>query len=559
MSPASAINGQLVEVILEGLEPCTGTDCFLKGRFADLVALKSPSLHTSAYPDANEPSRKYLYDLPDARVGQVMVYRTIDSFQRYLHSLGFRDDNTVPNGIRGMTGAGCTYPPPTNDYCPTRANAHWDLTDRSFYSPSDDTLHFGDGGIPDAEDADIIAHEYGHAIQYWQYPSWGCSTGSDCEMRAMGEGFGDYLAASFHAADGDSAYQQSNAGCVGEWDSSFYSGTQPPCLRRVDGSKIYPNDLQADRYKDSEIWSRALWDIRAAVGANIALQLILEHHYLLLSNSSMTTAALRMIDVDAELFGGANEAALLAVFCARGILPAQGCAPPTNTKIEVLAIKDASVRQDGPNTNDGNSPRLRLMGLEGKKRRVLVGLPTELGVDADNVKSAVLELTIAESNQDWSRFGRAVDAHPVPAGLDFWEEGNGVAAGAPQSQWTRGTVPGVTWNCPVDTKTDDTVTQCSNSPTAPPDAPSLPWLAGSSVEAPFGRGAATAPVVQTNGMTGKVRWAVTADLKAGVRSWAIKTAFDWPGVVDYYSIEGAQASDPLDQSKLRPRLVITLN
>ncbi len=44
-------------------------------------------------------------------------------------------------------------------------------------------LTFGTGGVDDAEDAGIIAHEYGHSIQDNQVPGFG----SSAEGGAMGE------------------------------------------------------------------------------------------------------------------------------------------------------------------------------------------------------------------------------------------------------------------------------------------------------------------------------------------------------------------------------------
>ena len=46
--------------------------------------------------------------------------------------------------------------------------------------------------------------------------------------------------------------------------------TDPPCLRRVDGNKIYPRDKVNQVHADGEMWSRALWDIRSLVGGTTA-------------------------------------------------------------------------------------------------------------------------------------------------------------------------------------------------------------------------------------------------------------------------------------------------
>src|SRR4029079_14126856 len=104
--------------------------------------------------------------------------------------------------------------------------------DQSFYSPVSKSLTFGTGGVDDAEDAEIILHEYGHAIQDNQVPGFGGSK----ESAAMGEGFGDYLAASFFS-DKKSALLKPT---IGNWDSVVHSGSEPPCLRRLDSNKKYP-------------------------------------------------------------------------------------------------------------------------------------------------------------------------------------------------------------------------------------------------------------------------------------------------------------------------------
>lgn len=298
-----ATNGTLdaerVNVTLLGLDSGTG---LLTGEYVDMTL--SGGLNVAV---ADEMSRVYEYDRDDPRFEQVVIYHSIDSIQRYFHSLGFDDANVPPNGIRDF---------------PSLANAHWDNADQSFYSTGDDGVHFGDGGVDDGEDADIIAHEYGHAIQHNQNASWGGG-----EMGAMGEGFGDYLAMSFYHADGDATYQAANNPCVGEWDATSYSSTTPPCLRRTDGTKMYPDDLVGQVHADGEIWSRALWDIRNVLGGPTTDTLVLEHHFALPGSATMPTAALAMITADANLNGGANDTVLREKFCDRGILEDPNCLP----------------------------------------------------------------------------------------------------------------------------------------------------------------------------------------------------------------------------------------
>lgn len=291
---SQGLTDQLINVTLEGLDEGTG---LLRGEFVDMSSLNSTSLTDV---DADESTRDYNYTRNDARFEQVVIYHTVDQLNRYFHVLGFDDDTGTANGIRDFA---------------TLANAHWYSADQSFYSTGDDAIHFGDGGVDDGEDGDIIAHEYGHAIQHDQNASWGGG-----EMGAMGEGFGDYLAASFFQTHGDAAFQANHAAAVGEWDATSYSGDTPPNLRRVDGNKMYPGDLGGGVHADGEIWSRALWDLNQAVGATVADQIILESHFMVPANSTMVTAAEMILAADVNINGGANEGAIRAAFEARGIL-----------------------------------------------------------------------------------------------------------------------------------------------------------------------------------------------------------------------------------------------
>ncbi|MCP4537182.1 MAG: hypothetical protein GY832_08535 [Chloroflexi bacterium] len=298
---STILDTQRISVTLQGLNSGTG---LLMGEYVDLATLNSSTLPDN---DANEPSRVYQYDRDDDRFEQVVIYHSIDSIQRHFQALGFSDSNIPPNGIRDFA---------------TMANAHWYDQDQSYYSTGDDAVHFGDGGIDDGEDADIVAHEYGHAVQHNQNASWGGG-----EMGAMGEGFGDYLAASFYLAAGNPTFQATNGPCVGERDATTYSPTNPPCLRRTDGTKIYPDDLTGGVHADGEIWSRALWDFRVAIGPS-ADAIVLEHHFALPSSATMPTAALEVLQANQNLNGGANDAIIRQSFCDRGILTGNDCVSP---------------------------------------------------------------------------------------------------------------------------------------------------------------------------------------------------------------------------------------
>lgn len=104
------------------------------------------------------------------------------------------------------------------------------------------------------------------------------------------------------------------------------SGSNPPCLRRTVGNKMYTDDLGGRPHADGEIWSRALWDMRNVSAGPVSDQLVLEHHFALPSGSTMPTAALALLDADTSINGGSNHLMIRTAFCDRGILEGANCA-----------------------------------------------------------------------------------------------------------------------------------------------------------------------------------------------------------------------------------------
>ncbi|MCB9152805.1 MAG: M36 family metallopeptidase [Caldilineae bacterium] len=281
----------LATVTLDGLD---GSG-WLRGDYVDLTQLAG-SRPSGAFSSAGQ----FIYSPDDPRFEEVMVYHYVDATQRYVQSLGYSDTNTPANGIREQT---------------TLANAHWFAQDQSFYSASDGALHFGDGGVQDAEDPDIIVHEYAHALQQDQLPYWGGG-----EMNAVGEGFADYLAASRFAAE------SIDPACIAEWDSRAYVNQSPYCLRRVDRNRQYPVDLSGDAHQDGEIWSRVLWDLRGELGALTADRLALESNFYLPPAASLADAGQALLDADRVLNDGAHSDVIRRALIRRGLLslPAPG-------------------------------------------------------------------------------------------------------------------------------------------------------------------------------------------------------------------------------------------
>ena len=236
----------------------------------------------------------FVYTRDQDQFEQTMGYYWVTQAQRYIQSLGF----------------GSTLPADNRRQQLLRINQFGG--DNSFYREGTGklTITLGKGGVDDAEDAEVIVHEYGHSVQDNQVPGFG----STPEAGAIGEAFGDYLAVtvSEHFAP------TPDEPCVADWDSTSYTSTVPHCLRRVDGNKHYPEDLVGEVHADGEIWSRALWDIHKALGARLADTIIIDAQFGFTPDISMRAAAATTIDT-AGRYGASTKRAVQAAFAARGL------------------------------------------------------------------------------------------------------------------------------------------------------------------------------------------------------------------------------------------------
>ncbi|MFF9172431.1 bacillolysin, partial [Streptomyces sp. NPDC014796] len=175
----------------------------LSGRWA---AIRSDTGASARVSDATS------YDRHDDQFEQVMAYFWVNEAQEYLQGLGF----------------GSELPGANDRVQPVRIN-QWGA-DNSFFTDKKAEIRFGKGGVDDAEDAEVIVHEYGHAVHNAQVPGFGTSL----EAGSIGEAFGDYLAVAVgeHAAARYGWPVKTDLACVADWDSVRYSEA-PHCLRRI--------------------------------------------------------------------------------------------------------------------------------------------------------------------------------------------------------------------------------------------------------------------------------------------------------------------------------------
>ena len=238
---------------------------------------------------AYEPDLSFLYGRDDGRFGQTMAYYAITEAQLYLQSLGFTDIQSD-----GIT-----------------VKVDQFGVDNSYFDDKKDLIRLGKGGVDDAEDLEVTWHEYGHAIQAAQVRGYGTST----DANAIGEGFGDYWAATMS----EPVSGGFGAACIAEWDSISYTPRRPFCLRRVD-LDLTVEDRTGRIHHDGQIWSRALWDVHAALGRTTADTVILTAQYDFNPGTTFRDAALNTVDAARRLLGRRAEAEVRQAFVDRGIL-----------------------------------------------------------------------------------------------------------------------------------------------------------------------------------------------------------------------------------------------
>jgi Zn-dependent metalloprotease len=133
--------------------------------------------------------------------------------------------------------------------------------DNSYMWDKKDLIRLGKGGVDDAEDAEVIVHEYGHAVHNDQIPGFG----SSFDAGAIGESFGDYFGVTvgLDAASDNGWPVKAARSCPMDWDATSYDPTAPHCIRNFHtGFTIQNHPDNWGIHSVGQIWSQALWEIR---------------------------------------------------------------------------------------------------------------------------------------------------------------------------------------------------------------------------------------------------------------------------------------------------------
>lgn len=215
------------------LDDVDGTFALI-GPYVQIIDFEAPTTRPTTTADGNWVGKR-----GEATFYDAMTYYHIDENQRYLRDLGFTGDRAIQGGSIEVDA--------------DAANGD----DNSYFNPIDNRLAFGHGGVPDNEDADVIIHEYGHAIHMDINPQWG---GGD--TGAIGEGFGDYWAASYSLGKTNGA--TFNPAWVFTWDghNEYWPGRVLDRVDyRYDPTQTYEAHEMIDGQPDysDELWSTPIY------------------------------------------------------------------------------------------------------------------------------------------------------------------------------------------------------------------------------------------------------------------------------------------------------------
>lgn len=264
-------------------------------------------------------SPDFIFDRSDPRFEEVMAVWHIDRSLAYVESLGYTGTSQVVNTL-------------------IRVDAHGaNGSDNSFYTKrtTGPVLIFGDGGVDDAEDPDIIYHELGHAIHDGIAPSILSGT-SASDARAISEGFSDYWA--FSEGWAESVASGRDPACIGDWDARCGLGpstgcSYPPdadCLRRTDASLVF-DELDrrghaGNEHQNGRLWSSTLRELFLGLsslygdeGKRRTDMLALEGMIGIAFMPTLQDAADGLIDADDAMYEGATRTMLCGALLSRGV------------------------------------------------------------------------------------------------------------------------------------------------------------------------------------------------------------------------------------------------
>jgi Zn-dependent metalloprotease len=278
----------------------------LKGSYAEIKDLETPS--TGLF---TQSTNQFLFNRNDQAFEAVNAYWHVDNNLRYINE-------TLGIDCRPLTNSGILWFDPHG----------LDGDDNSYYTNGQ--LVFGEGGVDDAEDADVVLHELGHGVHDW------LTNGSLSQVQGLSEGCGDYWAQSYSRSLNQWATSAPAYNWMFSWDghNEYWSG------RITNYTVLYPGSGAI--HTIGQIWASALMRIYDKIGKAKTDRAFLEGLSMTSSTTNQQSAAIAVRQAAIDMLGTfgftcADITQMTQEFTAAGyVLPAYSC---------VLAV-DEAVKKD---------------------------------------------------------------------------------------------------------------------------------------------------------------------------------------------------------------------
>lgn len=282
----------------------------LKGSYAEIKDLETPS--TGLFTQA---TNQFLFNRNDQGFEAVNAYWHIDNSLRYINE-------TLNIVCKPLTNGGILWYDPHG----------LDGDDNSYYNNG--RLVFGEGGVDDAEDADVVLHELGHGLHDW------LTNGSLSQVQGLSEGCGDYWAQSYSRSLGQWPSSTPAYNWMFSWDghNEYWSG------RITNYTVLYPGSGAI--HTRGQIWASALMRIYDKIGRAKTDRAFLEGLTMTDSSTNQQNAAIAVRQAAIDMLGQFGFACgditiMTEEFTAAGyVLPAYNCVLSVDdfAKKDIIAI-----------------------------------------------------------------------------------------------------------------------------------------------------------------------------------------------------------------------------
>ena len=298
-----------------------GTNYRLRGPYTEIAELGSPATGLFL-----QPSPAFNFTRNEQGFEAANCYHHIDKSFRYINDVLGIPLVSIYNG--GVVR-----------YDPHGANG----ADNSFYTAG--TLQFGEGGVDDAEDMDVILHELGHGLHDF------ATNGNLSQVNGLSEGTGDYWANSYKRSTGFWDITDPQYFWVFGWDghNQYWNG------RVTNYGATYPGGLTGSIHTDGQIWASVLLEIWEIIGREKMDAAVWEGLAMTNSNTNQQNAAIAVRQAAIDMgYSCAEIDAFTDRFTARGyVLPNYIC-DPTACDISAIETTNISLCDDNGTPTDGS-------------------------------------------------------------------------------------------------------------------------------------------------------------------------------------------------------------